>query len=84
VQAIGGTVDSITAQVVAVLRRNPLARVAVILYVLFVHILIYVLLGRMQHHAATVAAAAQVTHPGADVTGTLSRFDTPINKIKQG
>ena len=51
VQAIGGTVDSVTAQVVAVLRRHPLARVAVLLYVLFVHLLIYVLLGRMQHHA---------------------------------
>ena len=79
-QAIGGTVDSVTAQVVAVLRRNPLARVAVLLYVFLVHLLIYVLLGRMQHHAAVSAAAH--APPGMDVTGTLSRFDTPINKVQ--
>lgn len=79
-QAIGGSVDSVTAQVVAVLRRNPIARVAMLLYIVFVHLLIYVLIGRMQHHAA---ASVSHTHPGVDVTGTLSRFDTPINKVQQ-
>jgi membrane protein YdbS with pleckstrin-like domain len=77
VQLIGGTVDSVTAQVVATLRRNPIARIAMLLYVVFVHLFIYVLLGRLQHHAAI-----SHEHQSGTATGTLSRFDTPINKIQ--
>jgi hypothetical protein len=65
-------VDRVAAQVVAVLRRNPLARVLLLAYFGLVHVLIYLLLGRMQHHAA-------LQPPGA--TGSLSRFDTPTTKL---
>lgn len=49
VQAFGGTVDRMTAQVVALLRRHPAARLLMLLYIATVHLFIYLLLGRMQH-----------------------------------
>eukprot|EP00892_Ulva_mutabilis_P010436 jgi/Ulvmu1/7765/UM039_0074.1 len=56
VKAFGGTVDRATAQVVALLRRHPAARLVVLLYIASVHLFIYLLLGRMQHTHLQAAA----------------------------
>jgi hypothetical protein len=59
VQALGGTLDSLTGRFVAVLRRQPLARLLLVVYLVAVHAFIYVLLGSMQRHVLPDAAAAR-------------------------
>lgn len=63
-QAFGGTVDRLTAQAVALLRRHPAARLLVLLYIATVHLFIYLLLGRMQH-AHLQAATTIPTRPAS-------------------
>lgn len=68
VQAFGGTVDRVTAQAVALLRRHPAARLLVLLYIATVHLFIYVLLGRMQH-SHLQASTGIPTHTSSLRTG---------------
>jgi hypothetical protein len=49
VKAFSGTLDSLTAHVVALLRSQPLARVIILVYLMSIHALIYLLIARMQH-----------------------------------
>lgn len=56
-QAFGGTLDSVTAQLVRTLRRSPLVRLAAVAYLLALHAYVYFLIGRMQRHSLRHSAA---------------------------
>lgn len=68
-QAFGSGVDAMTGRFVAVLRRQPLARLLLLLYLASVHALVYMLLGRMQHlslahvHDAEALKASHIKVP---------------------
>jgi hypothetical protein len=49
VKAFGGSLDSLTAHVVSLLRSQPLARLILLLYLASIHGLVYLLMARMQH-----------------------------------
>jgi hypothetical protein len=51
VQAFGGTLDSITGQVVGMLRRSPLIRLLAVMYLMSIHVYVYFLIGHMQRES---------------------------------
>lgn len=51
VQAISGALDSSAATLVTLLRRRPVARFVLLLYLLCIHLFVYVLIGNMQRMA---------------------------------
>lgn len=62
VQAFGGTLDSITGQVVGMLRRSPLIRLLAVMYLMSIHVYVYFLIGHMQrerlHRVQTLPLAS--------------------------
>jgi hypothetical protein len=57
IKALGGSLDSLTGSLVGTLRRQPLARLLLVVYLLCIHGFVYVLIGRMQR--------ASMRHDGA-------------------
>ncbi|KIZ00799.1 hypothetical protein MNEG_7160 [Monoraphidium neglectum] len=69
VQAAARLLDSTAASASHLIRHHPLARLGVFAYLLLIHLLVYVLIYRLQHHAMAVHIAAAAGLPGAGLPG---------------
>ena len=62
VKAVSNALDSSAATLVTLLRRRPFARFVLLLYLLCIHLFIYVLIGTMQRMALHQEDGALVQH----------------------